>query len=153
VTRISSNRARFLKRAFPVFWFGIVGVVLLAGVLSGTAERAPLALVAPVVMAGVGYALMRGTLLDLADEVFDCGDYLLVRMRGEEERVPLGGVMNVSASTLVNPPRITLRLVAPGRFGTEISFAPITPFSLNPFARNRIADDLIVRVDRARRRD
>ncbi len=152
MTRISSNRARFLKKAFPVFWFGIIGVILLAGVFSGAAERAPVALVVPVVMAGFGYALMRKTLLDLADEVFDCGDHLVVHMHGEQELVPLGNVMNVSASTLVNPPRITLRLVTPGRFGDEIAFAPITPFSLNPFARNRIADDLIVRVDRARRR-
>ena len=152
MTRISSGRARFLKRALPVFWFGCIGVVLLAVVASGAATRAPFAVVVPIVMAGFGYVLMRLTLLDLADEVYDCGDHLLVRMRGEQDLVPLGNVMNVSASTLVNPPRITLRLVTPGRFGDEISFAPLTPFSLNPFRRNRIADDLIVRVDRARRR-
>jgi hypothetical protein len=58
--------------------------------------------------------------------------------------------MNVNASTYVNPPRITLRLVTPGRFGNEIAFSPIAGFRLNPFAKNKIAEDLIVRVDRAR---
>jgi hypothetical protein len=93
---------------------------------------------------------MKKLVWDLADEVYDCGDFLLVRKRDEEDRVPLSNVMNVNASTYVNPPRITLRLVTPGRFGNEIAFSPIAGFRLNPFAKNKIAEDLIVRVDRAR---
>jgi hypothetical protein len=54
-----------------------------------------------------------------------------------------------SVSTFVNPPRITLRLAQPGRFSSEVSFAPTQPFALNPlagFARNEIAESLILRV-------
>ena len=59
--------------------------------------------------------------------------------------------MNVSSTTFSNPPRITLRLVKQGKFGKEIAFQP-AGFSLNPFAKNPIAEDLIVRVDDARTR-
>jgi hypothetical protein len=45
---------------------------------------------------------------------------------------------------------VTLRLGHAGRFGNEIAFMPASSFSFNPFAKNPIVDDLIVRVDRAR---
>ena len=108
-------------------------------------------LVVPVAMALFGYVLMKKLIWDLADEVYDCGDFLLVRNRGDEERILLSNVMNVSATTLMNPPRITLRLVNPNKWGTEVSFSPATGFTLNPFARNQVNEDLIERVDRARR--
>jgi hypothetical protein len=65
--------------------------------------------------------------------------------------VPLANIMNVSATTMMNPPRITLKLIRPGRFGDEIVFSPIRPFRLNPFARNPIGEDLIRRTYEARR--
>jgi hypothetical protein len=58
--------------------------------------------------------------------------------------------MNVSALTQMNPPRVTLRLAVPSVFGPEITFTPARPFTLIPFAKNEIAEDLIVRVDWAR---
>ena len=64
--------------------------------------------------------------------------------------VPLTNIMNVSATTMVNPPRIELRLAERGRLGDQIAFSPVKNATLNPFARNAIADDLMVRVDRAR---
>jgi hypothetical protein len=58
--------------------------------------------------------------------------------------------MNVNASTMTNPPRITLRLATPSKFGSEIAFSPARQFTLNPFAPSPVAEDLIVRVDKAR---
>ena len=125
---------------------------VVTALLSDAIARAPVVLIAPCIMALFGYVIMKKTLWDLADEVFDCGDHLLVKIRDEQDAVPLSNVMNVSVATLMNPPRITLRLVTPGKFGSEICFSPIRPFTLNPFARSAIADDLVVRVDRARAR-
>jgi hypothetical protein len=88
--------------------------------------------------------------LGFGDEVYDCGDELLIKNRGREDRIKLSNVINVNVSSFTNPPRITLRLDKPGRLGPEISFPAITAFSLNPFAKNQIGEDLIVRVDRAR---
>jgi hypothetical protein len=104
----------------------------------------------PMVMAIIGYTVMRQFIWDLVDEVYDHGDYLVIRNRGDEARVNLTDVMNVNVSTNLNPPRITLRLVQPSKFGTEISFSPIRPFLASPFKRSEIAESLIVRVDRAR---
>jgi hypothetical protein len=65
---------------------------------------------------------------------------------------PLSNIMNVSSSTLMNPPRVTLKLVQPGKFGREIAFSPASKFMLNPFAKNEIAEDLINRAYHARTR-
>lgn len=109
-----------------------------------------MALVIPLAMAVFGFFLMKKLVWDLVDEVYDCGDALLVKNRDEETLVPLSNIMNVSASVLQNPPRITLRLIKPGAFGNEIAFAPIIGFRINPFAKNRVAEDLIVRVHNAK---
>ena len=50
----------------------------------------------------------------------------------------------------MNPPRITLRLVKSGRFGSEVSFLPVTGLRINRFAKNPIAEDLTVRAYEAR---
>lgn len=108
-------------------------------------------LVMPIFIGVIGFMVMKKLIWDLVDEVHDGGDYLLIRKGSEEERVPLKNIINVSASTNTNPPRITLRLLKPGKFGPEITFSPQLKFSLNPFAKNPIVDELIVRVDAARR--
>ena len=150
MTKISSSLTFFNKKVFPALWFGFLAFFVVKATLTGIVEKAPMSVVIPVFMAVIGFFVMKKLVWDLADEVYDCGDFLLVRNRGEEDRVPLSNVMNVNASTYVNPPRITLRLVTPGRFGNEIAFSPIAGVRLNPFAKNKIAEDLIVRVDRAR---
>jgi hypothetical protein len=110
------------------------------------------AFILPPLLAGVlGVVLMKKLVWDLVDEVYDCGDFLLVRNNGKEDRVPLANIMNINASTMTNPPRVTLRLSIGGKFGNEIVFSPIKPVSLNLFARNEIVEDLMVRVDAARR--
>ena len=156
MTKISSNSTFFYKKAFPVLWFGFmaacVGTTLLSGALNKDALFLLPGLIIPCLLVGVGLFLFRKLLWNLADEVYDGGDFLLVRDRGEEDNVSLANIVNVNASMMINPPRITLRLARPGKFGTEISFSPKAGFTLNPFARNQVAEDLIVRVDQARSR-
>lgn len=149
--KISSGNTFFLKRILPLIFF-VIPVVLMVSMLTvKTSKPVPLvALLAPCLVTLIGFVVVRQLVMDLADEVLDGGDFLLVRNRGQEERIPLSNIMNVSLSANVNPPRITLRLVRPGKFGDEIAFTPLREFSLKPFARNRIADDLMVRVDQAR---
>lgn len=151
MTRISSRFTQFHKRIFPTFWFGFVALFAATSFFSGAGDTDPMFYIGPAFMAVVGFAFMKKLVWDLADEVYDCGDELLVRNRGREERIRLSGIINVNVSSNMNPPRITLRLDRPGRLGGEVAFSPASDgFSLNPFARNRIGEDLIVRVDRAR---
>ncbi len=137
------------KRVFPTLWFGFLAFVIVVGIVNRAGAKDMTFFVIPIVMAGFGVFIMRKLVWDLVDEVYDCGDGLLVRNRGEEELVSLSNVMNVSVSTYVNPPRISLRLITPGKFGSEIAFSPVTGFRLNPFAKNRVAEDLILRVYQA----
>ena len=148
--KISSGQIFFLKRIFPVL-FVAVAVLPLGFIFLGGSPRIPVqAIVAPLLAVAILFVVMKKLVWDLADEVRDGGDYLVVRKGRIEERVPLSNVMNVSATTMVNPPRIELTLAEPGRLGARIAFAPARNATLNPFARNAIAEDLIVRVDRAR---
>ncbi|HYB98691.1 MAG TPA: hypothetical protein VEC57_06095 [Candidatus Limnocylindrales bacterium] len=148
--RLSSPYTFLNKRVFPVLWFVFLGGFLVHVAVSGRGRERPMLFVIPTVMAAFGFVTTRKLVGDLADEVYDCGDFLLFKRGGEEERIALSDVMNVSITTLVNPPRITLRLAAPCRFGDEIAFSPIVGLRLNPFGRIEIGEDLIHRVDRAR---
>jgi len=152
MTKISSKFTFFHKKIFPLFWFGFLASFVFGALKDRIYEKAPIAIIVPCFMVIIGTIIMKKLVWDLADEVFDCGDSLLVRKSGLEERVALSNIMNVSASTHMNPQRITLKLVQSGRLGTEISFSPLTPFTLNPFAKNQIAEDLVIRVDQARTR-
>jgi hypothetical protein len=152
---ISSKRTFFMKRLFPVLWFGILGISMASALISTSFAKATIAqivpfLVMPLVMTVFGAFLFRMLIWDLADEVSDGGDYLLVRKSGIEERVSLSEIINVGMSRATNPPRLSLRLRKPGKFGDEIVFIPVRNFTLNPFARNPVAEDLIRRVDLAR---
>ncbi len=139
-----------MKRGFPVLWFGFLAFAVATGILTGAYLKAPMIIVMPLIMMAFGFFLFKKLLWDLADEVYDGADFLLIKKSGEEDRVYLSNIMNVSSSIAMNPARITLRLRVPGKFGDEIAFSPMSPIRLNPFARNAVAEDLMVRVDKAR---
>lgn len=150
--KISSGTTFLYKWAFPIFWFGFLAVFVIQALSSDIAKRDPMFVLIPLIMGVAGYFMMKKMVWVLADEVYDCGTFLLVKNRGKEERVELKDVMNVSTTTMMNPPHVTLRLTRPRQDGTnELTFSPQMGFTLNPFAKNEIAEDLIVRVDRARR--
>jgi hypothetical protein len=149
--RISSSMTFVSKRVFPAIWLGVVAIFLVVAVTSGAGARSFIFIIPPLVMIVFGVVLFRRLVWDLVDEVYDCGDSLLVRNRGREYVVPISEIMNVSASMLMNPPRITLRLANPGELGPDVTFMPPRTFSFNPFAKSEVAEDLIERVDRARR--
>lgn len=149
--RLSSSMTFFYKRVLPAIWLGMVGVSVIGLAIAGASDSALwAAMISPIVMGVIGFVVMKKLLWILVDEVHDGGDHLVVRNKGAEERIELGDVMNVS-STRMNPPRITLRIARQTAHGAEVTFLPRYHFTLNPFATHPIAEDLIVRVDAARR--
>src|SRR5665213_492772 len=149
--RISSRSTFLYKRIFPLFWFGFLVLFIILPMFGKRPEGGfpVMFFVTPVVMAGFGYFLLRKLIFDLADEVSDAGDSLIVRFGSEQERVPLSEIMNVSYTYMTSPSRVTLTVRNPGRFGKEISFCP--PQRLLPFAKSPIVTNLIERIDAARR--
>jgi hypothetical protein len=151
VTKISSKWTFFHKRIFPFAFFGFIAFFFADSWDHPDHEPDFMFYIVPVVMAVFMFGIMKKFVWDLADEVYDSGDSLLVRRRGEEERINLSNIINVNVSSSANQPRITLRLDKPGRLGREVAFSPASGgFTLNPFAKNPIGEDLIARVDRAR---
>ncbi len=150
MTRISSKQTFFLKRIFPFLFLVIMAVPAAIGFFVKPMQ--PQLVLMPLVMIPILFVIMRKLVWDLMDEVYDGGDYLLVKNGGKEERIAISNIMNVSATMAVNPSRITLRLATPGRFGKDVSFSPVRPMSLDPFRKNPVADNLIERVDKARRK-
>jgi hypothetical protein len=152
---ISSRQTFFIKRIFPIAWLAFLGLFSIMPLVLPASGRSPPSLIPfvlmPIAMAAFGAVLFRKLVWDLADEVGDGGDFLLVRKGSVEDRIRLADVMNVSTGFSTRPPRLTLRLRSPGKFGDEIAFIPVRQFTFNPFARNPIAEDLIRRVDAARR--
>jgi hypothetical protein len=148
--RISSRLTFVQKRVFPTLWFGFLtlflGISLFTIPRSGSAAL-PFLLI-PLGMMIFGYFLMRLLIFDLVDEVWDDGDTLIVKNRGQEQRIPLADIKNVSYTVLVNPPRVTLSLRRPTVFGDKVVFSP--PVAFIPFATSPIINEMIERVDVAR---
>jgi hypothetical protein len=152
VRRLSSKMTFFNKRIFPVIWFGISLLILLTGIVAawnGAQVPVPLFIV-PIGLTVLGYVILKLLVFDLVDEVWDEGDALVIRNSGLEERIQIANIINVSHTTFTNPPRITLTLHHPCRFGKDVAFSPLA--RLNPFSRHPIATELIDRVDAARQR-
>jgi hypothetical protein len=151
--RISSGMTFFYKRIFPFLWFGFLLVFIVVSLLAGPQPDAASALpflIGPLAMAFVGYLIFKKLIFDLVDEVFDEGDSLLVRNGTQQEHIALSDIMNVNYSPLVSPPRVTLSLRRPSSFGDKITFC--APVRFIPFATSPVIDDLIQRVDAARRK-
>lgn len=149
--QISSRFSRFSRLAFPVSWLALLALAAVLFVTTGVYEQEPMVLVVPVIMAAIGFVLWKLLLSDLVDEVHDAGTYLLVKNRGQQERIELADIVNINTALALNPPRVSLRLRRPGKFGDEVTFTPIRRLRFNPFARDPLIEDLIARVDHARR--
>lgn len=151
--RISSKVTFFHKRIFPTIWFGFLLLFIVigggTGLITGNLPPFPF-LVVPAAMMVFGYFLMKKLVFDLLDEVWDAGDALIVRNGGQEDRIPLAEIMNVSYSPFTSPQRVTLSLRTPSMFGDKVTFC--APARFVPASTSPIVDELIKRIDAARRR-
>ncbi len=152
--RVSSKTTFWYKRVFPAIWFGFLLVFIGISVF-GAGSRRDLSTVAPFVilplaMIAFGFFLMKKLVFDLVDEVWDDGDALVVKNSGQEQRIALADIKNVNYSAMVSPPRVALSLRRPTIFGEVVAFC--APLRLVPFSTSPIIDDLIERIDAARRK-
>ena len=148
--KLSSKTTFIYKKLFPLFWFGFLIIFLSVGLLANIRGNGPgiMFIVVPIGMMIFGYFLMKKLVWDLIDEVYDEGTALLFRNKGTEFRVNLKDIKNVSYTTMVNPPRVTLSLRYQTELGDELSFSP--PSNWIPFKKNKDIVLLIDRIDKAR---
>jgi hypothetical protein len=85
-------------------------------------------------MSVIGFLFWKGQLRDLMDEVYDCGSYLEVKKRGEEDTILLSNITDVNSSVDRDRTgaRIILTLESPCKFGGQISFAPRPEVYMGP---------------------
>jgi hypothetical protein len=137
--RISSRHTLWHKKIVPTVLFGMTAafcILLGHDVANG---RLPVTFfVIPTIAAGLFYLLLRWLVFGLMDEVWIDGDDLIARNRGEEVRVPIASITNVSGSFLVNLEHVSLTLSPPCIFGGTIRFMPSFRFirlGLHPIAQ------------------
>jgi hypothetical protein len=151
--RISSKMTFFYKRVFPIVMLGFL-LLFVTGALATQRSANPPPAAFFFLVAGfiavVFFFVFRKLIFDLVDEVWDAGDALIVRNKGQEDSIPLPDIINVGYTQFVNPPRVTLWLRTAGRFGDKVAFCP--PVRFSPFAVSPIVDELVRRVDDARQR-
>jgi hypothetical protein len=141
----------FNKLVFPVIWFGFlilfIGIPVFSGELANSATALPFLFVSAIIIVA-GYFIMKKLVFDLVDEVWDDNDALVIKNRGQEERIALSEIKNVSYSPFMNPPRVTLSLRQRTVFSDQITFG--APIRFVPFSTSPVINDLIDRVDLAR---
>lgn len=151
MTKISSS---YSKRA-PLIG-ACMGLVALVGAiaipLAQSGKPLPLPAYLPMLVIPLVIYIMYKFFHDLVDEVWDAGDTLVVKNNGLVLRIPLAEIINVNYSGMSNPPRVTLALRNPTQLGKEIVFIVRRPLTFSLSMRNAIVDDLIQRIDAARRK-
>jgi len=148
--KLTSRATFYQKKIFPVVWFGILGLIVCGALVTGTVKSGPgiIFVLVPAFMAAVGYLIMKKLVFDLIDEVYDEGETLLFREKGKEVRVSLADIKNVSYSSMMSPPRVTLSIRYMTELGDELSFSPSASFI--PLRKNKDIEELIDRIDKAR---
>lgn len=149
--RISSRSTYLYKRVIPALWFGsLVALAIKAAFFSPSEHGISVWYFLSLSSGGVfGFFLMRNTVFDLADEVFDDGDALVVRVGHDKRRIPLAEITNVDYSPMMSPPRVVLTVRGASSLGSEVAFS--APLTVMPFSRSPIVADLVARIDVARR--
>jgi hypothetical protein len=95
-----------------------------------------------------GYGVVWRYMSGLADEVWDAGDHLIVRVGSTSARVPISDIESVIESTFTHRGRITLRLWRPGPFGSVIAFIAMRDVQTDQIP---LVKSLMERVERLQR--
>ena len=137
----------FFKTLFPAFWFGFLTIFFVIGISFGAYEQSIMFLIIPIIMAVFGFFLFKNLVWDLADEVLDNGNALLITRNKQNIRVELKDIININHQKS-SPERVVLTIRDKEVLGGEIAFIP--PFRFNVLSKNKYVEDLIERVDSAR---
>jgi hypothetical protein len=144
--RLSSFWTPLSKRLLPA---GLIAAFAI-GAISAAASGIPLfkAFLGFCGAAGFILFLQKTLASDLADEVIDLGDSLLVRRGTVKDKILLVNLMKIDEAVGVSPPRMTIHFVKRTAFGNSVTFSPISSRHFNP--RHSLAEELMLRAQKAR---
>jgi hypothetical protein len=142
---------RYHKGAVPLLVVASALIACVGLLLSGPIERTWWGAFVGLLFITIFSVAFRFRIWPLADEVFDCGDHLLVRRRGEEQRIRFEDIAEVDLNRSGKSHRMNLHLRSPGKFGEKIVFLAPKSFSWNPFAADPLEQELVKRAAVARK--
>jgi hypothetical protein len=152
MTRISAGR---FGHWYSIIWIGALALFSAAAWFSDLEKTSLFVMIVSVALALSLIKKLYDWEWNLADEVFDDGDNLVVRRRGEEEVVPLSNITSVVYNnrwrTYAGPAQITLGLAHAGKFGSKIVFSPkMAGIDDDPSHTCVVAEELDERAKNAR---
>ena len=137
----------FFKKVFPAIWFGFLLFFIFIVISFWADIPSAMFLLAPIAMGVAGFFFFKTFLWDLADEVVDEGDRLIVKNGTDKQIVFLKDIVNVNLQ-FFSPERVVLTIRQKGHIDNQIAFIP--PYRINKFSKNEFVVKLIKRVDDAR---
>jgi hypothetical protein len=141
---LSSGLTWLYKFAFPTVWICGFGAGTLALFLVSEDARDPELLELRWLFLGgllIGTAMIYWSLIRLK-KVSLVGDEFVISNYRKEIRVKIRDVGKVTGSVLWNPELAWLHFRVTTDFGTSAQFMPPMRFSLNPFSRHPIVEEL-----------
>jgi hypothetical protein len=143
-----SGSTFYFKKIFPIVWFGFLAFFFVISITSGAAAASVMFLVVPIIMAVFGYFFFQKIVWDLADEVYDYGDFLEFRKGQKTQRVSLNEIVNIDYSHMSSPERVVVHTRLGGAIGKELAFC--LPMRFHLFSKSPLIQELIDRVDAVR---
>ena len=143
-----SGSTFYFKKLFPTVWFGFLVFFFFISLTSGASGASVMFLVVPVIMAVFGYFFFQKMVWNLADEVYDYGDFLEFRQGQKTQRVSLNEIINIDYSHMSSPERVVIHTRQAGAIGKELAFC--LPMRIHLYSKSPLIKELIERVDAAR---
>lgn len=139
------------KRGFWLSAAAVVAAVAAPSVVDKSIFNQPVIHIVPIgILIGFWvWFLQKGRFFTIADEVVDCGDHLKVRRARTEVVIPFSTISATEVSTAYRMNRITIHLREQTKIGKRVDFWPQASLWGNPFAIQRVAEDLADRAKRA----
>lgn len=108
-----------------------------------------------VIILGIvpAYFLFIKPILSTADEAYDYGSYILIKKNHEQMQINLDEIINIRYPASQNQLMFAaLKINRSTKFGEEILFMPQGKLFKSNAYKNEVIDDLIIRIDEAKRK-
>jgi hypothetical protein len=132
---LSSKITIFYKYILPAIWLAVLVYIVYASISTvGVEVFKTIFTVIFLFVLMLGFFILKEFHMGLVDEVWDGGDFLLVKNKGKEGKIYLTNIKNIKYGAISNIDKVTLTLDEPGIFGEKISYN--ARMSVNPFKRD-----------------
>ncbi len=139
-----SGSTFIFKIFFPIIWIGIVFSILITSQEYEFLKNIGIAIFILI----LGFFFFKFSAWDLADSVYDNGDFLLFKKGKKEQQVNIKDIISINNAIGGFPERITIYSSINGDIGKKLVFSP--PLRLKYFYQSPVIKELINRIENAK---